>query len=668
MTGSMTGKKLISARDEKMKKITLHLGLFASSLVCLISCAQKADLAIPEESGNFTVIANIDDTKTTNDAKATKWAVGDKASLIYCKSGRNTYYHSAFTYTKDGSFSGSITDTKKSNDWYFVYPYNSSNTSPKSVSVTVSSSQSQSANNSTSHLAGENFPIFGVRKDYKTTEPILAIDMANALAVGKIVITNTLDAPITVSRIVFSSSEEIAGQFSVDMTSASPVWTVKDGAGKSVTLTVDGGSAIPSGGSGEFYLGFKPHTATSESITVTAARNGKAAVDYYIARKNASGDKFESGTFKVMNVKYDESHPIEQEPFNLENESVKAFIDEAQKQYTDTNYGSVSIVSKYNGDQSSSNRKDAPAPVTLSWTSSTSGVRTISVYNDASMTDLEMSTTSSSNSVDIRNLVPGSNYWYKVTSSSGAEIASGTFTTEGRRRMLLVSSVRGKGRANNCRDLGGLKTTDGKTLKYGILFRGSNIDMATDEEKRYILGYMNVGLDVDLRSDTASYTSEGEDGIATAHNPWTGSWSGKITYCNDGAFTGTFSESFKVGAKDAEFTQMFTQILNTIRTGKAAYLHCHVGADRTGYVCLILESALGVSAKDCSIDFELTSFSVVGNRLRTGDWSHNMCKDALKYINNYSKGKTYQEKAWNILLDYGITEAQLQEFKSIMLE
>jgi len=366
-----------------------------------------------------------------------------------------------------------------------------------------------------------------------------------------------------------------------------------------------------------------------------------------------------------MNVKYDESHPIEQEPFNLENESVKAFIDEAQKQYTDTNYGSVSIVSKYNGGQSSSNRKDSPAPVTLSWTSSTSGVRTISVYNDASMTDLEMSTTSSSNSVDIRNLVPGSNYWYKVTSSSGSEIASGTFTTEGRRRMLLVSSVRGKGRANNCRDLGGLKKADGKTLKYNLIFRGTSMDALSDDEKSYILGYMNVGIDVDLRSVNAGYYSGGDDGSAEAKNPWTGSWSSKIKYCNDGAFKGDFS-AFPVGTADEKFTKMFTQILEMIKTGKAAYIHCHSGADRTGYVCMMIAGVMGVSAKDCSIDFELTSFSVVGTRSRSGG-GNTLGKDALDYIYAY-KGDTFQQKVYNILIDYGIKDSQIQELKSIMLE
>ena len=65
---------------------------------------------------------------------------------------------------------------------------------------------------------------------------------------------------------------------------------------------------------------------------------------------------------------------------------------------------------------------------------------------------------------------------------------------------------------------------------------------------------------------------------------------------------------------------------NTVN-GKVTYIHCWVGADRTGTICWMLEGLLGVSSKDCSIDYELTSFSGRKARLRTGEF-----KRAMYYV------------------------------------
>ena len=46
------------------------------------------------------------------------------------------------------------------------------------------------------------------------------------------------------------------------------------------------------------------------------------------------------------------------------------------------------------------------------------------------------------------------------------------------------------------------------------------------------------------------------------------------------------------------------------------YVHCAGGADRTGTLCFLLETLCGVSVADATIDYELTSFSPVGQRTR----------------------------------------------------
>ena len=59
--------------------------------------------------------------------------------------------------------------------------------------------------------------------------------------------------------------------------------------------------------------------------------------------------------------------------------------------------------------------------------------------------------------------------------------------------------------------------------------------------------------------------------------------------------------------------------IDCAKAGKASYFHCYIGSDRTGFWGFFLESLLGVSPKESSIDFELTGFAkhaTGGNRER----------------------------------------------------
>lgn len=355
----------------------------------------------------------------------------------------------------------------------------------------------------------------------------------------------------------------------------------------------------------------------------------------------------------------------EEGAWSLENNYYSDFLDEAWDKYTNTNWSTVSVVEDYCSN-SSSNRKDIPAPVTVSWTASSgSGSYTVSIYNDASHTDLEMSQSSTSTSTDIYNLIPNRTYYYTVTRGSSS-ITSGSFKTEGRRRMMKVSDTYAIGHANNCRDFGGLMTDTGKTIRYNRIFRGSNMDRTTNAEKEYLTGYMNVGLDVDLRNGSASSSGSSENGNGSAYSPF-GNTSYGVSYVK-GNFTGNINNDFRPSIASActSMTTIFTNILATIKQGKAAYIHCYVGADRTGYVCILLEAVLGVSAKDCSIDYETTSFSVVGTRTRKGGGNASGI-DSYNLINGY-RGSNFKEKAYNILIDYGVTDDQIAEFRDLMLE
>lgn len=394
------------------------------------------------------------------------------------------------------------------------------------------------------------------------------------------------------------------------------------------------------------YSSSNTDVATVSGDRITLRGSGTTT----ITASAAAADGYSSATASYTLV------VVREGVFNLENSSVSSFFDDAAAQYTDDNWASVSVVERYCSN-SSTDRKDVPAPVTVAWTTTPgSGNYVVSVYNDSALTDLETSATTSTAPLDICNLIPGRTYWYTVTKND-AQVASGSFSTEGRRRMLKISDTYAKGHANNCRDLGGLRTVDGRTLKYGLVFRGSNMDATTDEEKQYLTGYMNIKMDIDLRN-SSTWGTPGKDGSSSAYKPFGSGWG--VSYSNAGY--NSFSDLTNTG----KTRTTFNDIISTVTAGDACYVHCYVGADRTGYICMLLEAVLGVSAKDCSIDYELTSFSVVGVRTRTGTNDYYF-RQGIQYINGYS-GSTFKQKAENILLNAGITSEQITALREAMLD
>jgi len=1088
--------------------------IFLLVALCFVSCSIENDFGPVRGKGiDATIVASLDQTRTTNSGTSTAWVTGDKISVIHAQAGTSNFYTDVFTNTKGNEFNGSLSTTKSRNDWYAVYPYSSGNTSAKDVSLTVNPSYVQTAFGSTANLAGADFPLFGIRKDVAYS-PNIDIPMSNALAVVKFIVTNTLDVPVTLSKVELTSSSYISGPFKVDLTSGSAVWAAQQGASQTVAVSVDGDATIAANEKAELYVGFVPHTATSMQIKISANRSGAATIAYY--KTNTSGFEFKAGEINAFNLYYDEDHteggdipggdtpgwdtptgsyyvkvtsapsdwsgtylfvdesssqafaafsdesdhavpvtisngmieagssvdkyaltvtstgknhtqsdlsnltaydvrnsdgkyiywsshaddgvvldnnniyeshpsnsdkdtqyghafkysnnavqvmsagfvssftryylrysssgskfeyssssstvqlyklsdevtpPGQDDPqtgdyfvkvssapsswdgtylvvdedankafaynssssyatsvsissgkiawtsdldniavrisdagldhpntqmasdlgvssalraynvktkggqyiyssqstvkvensnsgengggsnttyyhafsysngdvymfssgnyssgsssasyyytlgyssskfsygqgkserrtvqlyklngtssgkqsqnlsfdsaaetwkigdtykinstytgqsvknastsvtysssdqsvatvsgtqitikgygtttitasavgtdsyyagsasysltiskegaYNLENDYVKNYLDDAASSYSDTDWSSKSVISSYiKSSYSSSTRRDVPSPVSISWSSVISGTKTIDVYSDQAMSKLVLSATSTSSSVDILNLVPNCTYFYKV-SVSGSQQATGSFSTEGRRRFIKVSNMCNQNYANNCRDLGGMTTTDGKTLKYNLIYRGSNFDsISGDSDAVEILtNFMGIKTDIDLRSSSGSSKLSG------------------VT------FKGTSYNSFSDLQNASKIKATFTNIIESVTAGNPCYIHCQIGADRTGYICMLLEAVLGVSQKDCSIDYEMTSFSCVGTKSRTGTGNVYFTQ-GMNYIQNYT-GTSFKNRAENVLLDAGITSAQITSLRNAMLQ
>ena len=362
--------------------------------------------------------------------------------------------------------------------------------------------------------------------------------------------------------------------------------------------------------------------------------------------------------------------------FNLENDALKAYLDDAESAYTDTNDGDITVMNKYvSGSYASISRKDCPNPVTIEWTNPASGSTVISIYENESLDTpvWTQNATANATSASVYNLIPGRKYYYTV-SEDETIWEKGFFNTTGRRRMMKVSDTKGRGYANNCRDLGGLEVMDKgvkKTIKYGYLFRGTNMDKTTQAvEWPILLDFMNVGRDIDLRNGESSSSGSVSDGNSTRWRPLPQS----IAYTAPGFME---SHNFPDLTTPEKVYEVLMAFFNTVKSEKAVYFHCYSGADRTGYIAMLIEGLLGVSEKDCSIDYELTSFSVSGSRYRIGyvqgqseDYDF---RDGIAFLRSQT-GNTFQEKIENYLVapvsegGIGISLDDINEFKSLVLE
>ena len=308
--------------------------------------------------------------------------------------------------------------------------------------------------------------------------------------------------------------------------------------------------------------------------------------------------------------------------FNIENDYLKSYLDAASTTYT--NSSTQSIVAQYIGSSSSSGypwggggvANDLPKPVTLTWTGNATS---ISIFEGTSATGTAVKTMTFSNSTsaDVYNLIPGKNYTFRTSNGQ-----TGTFNVTGRRRMIKVSDTQSESHARNCRDLGGSQTRDGKTLKYGLIYRGTNVDDITTEEKNILYNELGIRLDQDLRNETRISSSPiGSD----------------VEFCHHGGY-----DAGSIANQNGDnMKQSVLHVMNAVIEGRPVYCHCRIGSDRTGHMCMLYLALLGCELKDCDIDYEITSFA---SKMTSGTrtiGSGNEQSFRNKFINKSIAGQTF---------------------------
>ncbi len=304
-------------------------------------------------------------------------------------------------------------------------------------------------------------------------------------------------------------------------------------------------------------------------------------------------------------------------------------------------------------------RKDQPSPLVVNW-DNPGGLDkiTLLVSADKKMKDPVISSELSPDAVSepVFNLVPGKEYHFRVDGVKEGKrlsLARGILKAEGPLRMIRTDAL------HNVRDIGGWKTADGKTIKYGLIFRGGQMnrqDPPTEADIDLMKGRLGIKADVDLRwdseldggtpddpSDDLYYTPLGE-GVEYAHMP--------VNLYDPG------------NADTTAWRNMLSFVMDHVIAGEPCYIHCAAGADRTGTTCFLLEGLLGVPEESLSKEHELTSFSTYGRRRRNDP-------DAYKHMVTYildREGDNLRDKFEDYFINHiGIPEDKIEAFRAAAL-
>ncbi len=210
------------------------------------------------------------------------------------------------------------------------------------------------------------------------------------------------------------------------------------------------------------------------------------------------------------------------------------------------------------------------------------------------------------NTAALSNLDPLVRHYFEVVPKGEA----GQIVAE---RHIRLQGIR------NFRDLGGYATTDGRTIRWGLLYRSGNLSQASDADLAY-LSSLRLKLVFDFRMPSENRLQSRE--YATALGARVNSLpmiSDRIMQMFKSATISTPGEQHKIDAEDLliEMYRCFvtdslsqcSEIIQTISdpANLPSLYHCSQGKDRTGFVSAITLLALGVSRKTVFNDFMLSS-------------------------------------------------------------
>lgn len=266
-------------------------------------------------------------------------------------------------------------------------------------------------------------------------------------------------------------------------------------------------------------------------------------------------------------------------------------------------------------------------------------------YSNSQIANYAPATPVASNTKPIGKTVGGVTYYNEepnVETPFSAVGAAGTLNPLDSLRWINTTH------APNVRDLGGW-ACDGGKVKYGMMFRGGDMD-ATDRD--VLVGQCGVRAELNLRGkNEADYTPPTSSVFGT-----------DILYYIPDIF-----QWYSIANKTV-WRGMLRFAFDCVLHNQPVYFHCSAGADRTGTFACIIEALLGVSQSDIDKDYELTSFftgtdtDLHARRRNESDWT-----GLINQINALP-GSTFRDKVVSWVATLGFTAAEINAFRAAMID
>lgn len=332
--------------------------------------------------------------------------------------------------------------------------------------------------------------------------------------------------------------------------------------------------------------------------------------------------------------------PKNNEIVSLRTDEQNEFFAQRHKRFLAKSFEEVPILA-----EKEQNHRDysKPSPVCLLWTDDDESVFApykITISENENLSNPIIKYTNEKK-LNIYNLCIGQKYYWTVQKN---ECISEIYSFE---TAMLTPRFMNVDGVTNVRDLGGYKVPGGR-IRQKMLYRGAELKYITDEGIKTFLTELGIKNEVELRFEHCH--EEDRSNLEP--------YGVTLRKCPIYACGGCFSDPAKPAIR--EFFELLSDEKNY-----PIYFHCAAGADRTGTIAFMIETLLGMYYKDIRDDYEITSMSASGIRLRNDDG----VVQGLACLEELCTGQTWHE----ICMDYftrlvGIPETTLQKICDILIE
>ena len=191
---------------------------------------------------------------------------------------------------------------------------------------------------------------------------------------------------------------------------------------------------------------------------------------------------------------------------------------------------------------------------------------------------------------------------------------------------------------SNTRELGGYKTEDGRSLKWGVLYRSDKLSELTDADQEYLL-QLGIKRVIDFRSSEEKQNEPDQLPSTLKYVEMPIEADGAIRPKVEAILKGDLNED--VGAilveTNKEFISDFSGdykgfIESLIENQEPTLFHCTAGKDRAGFAAALVLLAVGVPEK-----------IVIEDYMKTNKYTEETIQDYINKINLYSLGSVDAE-------------------------